>query len=170
MSACHDVAIFSSGAQTYVGSVVSASFVLSGVPTNAQLCLTFDASQIQDVPGTITTSDGLFRRTPLRSIPQLWHDPLSTFTFGEGRVQNMLYMAAPAPAAGDSGSGVAPGGGMGDVMVVLSLMDGGGIEARMIRGAPPAVSADASVSPPGDNLFAVFALTLQPACPFPLFP
>lgn len=130
-----------------------ADFVLSGVSTSAQFCLLLNADHLQDAPGNITTSDGMFRNAALRPIPQLWHDPLSTFNFGEGRIQNLLYIATPATGS--------------DVTVVLSLMDGGGVEARLVRGAPPAVSADASSTPTPTNLFAVFTLTLQQGvCPF----
>jgi hypothetical protein len=132
-----------------VGCVVGAGFVLSGVPTNEQMCLTFDATKLQTGPGTITTNDGLFSETPLRPIPQVWNDPLSTLTFGEGRTKNMLYMAHPA---GEAGAG-------GDVTVVLSLMQGGSVEVRLLRGAPPSPGDSGSPSPP--NVFAVFPLVLQ---------
>jgi hypothetical protein len=151
---CHDVSSFSTGSgNRYVGPVVPADFVLSGVGSSAQLCLLLDADHLQDAPGSISTSDGMFRGTALRPIPQLWHDPLSTFTFGEGRIQNLLYIATPTQGA--------------DVTVVLSLMDGGGVEARLVRGAPPAVAADASSTPTPTNVFAVFTLSLQQGvCPF----
>jgi hypothetical protein len=158
VSACHEVSSFSTGASSrYVGPVIPADFVLSGISSTAQLCLQFDADHIQDLPGTITTSDHLFQSTPLRPIPQLWHDPLSTFTFGEGRIQNLLYIATPTSDAGMPA----------DVTVVISLMDGGGVEVRLVRGAPPVAPPDASSTPPANNLFAVFSLTMQPgACPF----
>jgi hypothetical protein len=158
IAGCHTVSDFSTSSNTrYVGAVLPADFVLSGIGATAQLCLQFDADHLQDAPGNITTSDGMFRDTPLRPIPQLWHDPLSTFTFGEGRIQNLLYMATPVS---DSGMPA-------DVTVVLSLMDGGGVEARLVRGAPPVAPPNASSTPPATNLFAVFALTMQPeVCPF----
>jgi hypothetical protein len=158
LTACRDVSSFSTGTgNRYVGPVVPADFVLSGIGSSVQLCLYLDADHLQDAPGNITSSDGTFHATPLRPIPQLWHDPLSTFTFGQGRIQNLLYMAEPAA---DSGVRV-------DVTVVISLMEGGSIETRLLRGAPPVVSPGATTTPPATNLFAVFDLTLQPGtCPF----
>jgi hypothetical protein len=149
-AACTDLSDYSTtGNQQYVGCVVGAGFVLSGVPTTEQMCLTFDATQLQTGPGTITTNDGLFSQTPLRPIPQVWNDPLSTLNFGEGRNKNLLYMAHPA---GEAGAG-------GDITVVLSLMQSGGVEVRLLRGAPPLPGGSADASAP--NVFAVFPLTLH---------
>jgi hypothetical protein len=135
----------------YAGCVVPANFVLAGVRATTGMCVTFDADQLQTNPGTITTSDGRFQATPLRPIPQLWNDPLSSFTFGEGRTKNLLYMATPAADAG----------GGGDVTVVLSLMTGGNVEVRLLRSAPPLGLIDAG-GPSAPNVFAVFPLTLTP--------
>jgi hypothetical protein len=111
------------------------------------MCLVLDAEHLQDSPGTLTTSDGRFRATTLRPIPQIWHDPLSTLSFGDGRRQNLVYMATPLAASGDTQ----------DVMVVLSLMTEGGVEIRIVRGAPEsdAGAPDAGNPPP---LFGVFTL------------
>jgi hypothetical protein len=90
----------------------------------------------------------------MRPIPQLWNDPLSTFNFGEGRTKNLIYMATPSL---DAGGGA-------DITVVLSLMESGDVEARLVRGAPPVATTsavDASASGPASNVFAVFPLALQ---------
>jgi hypothetical protein len=135
--------------------VVPASFVLAGVANDVNLCLTLDTDHLQDGPGTVSTSDGMFEATPLRPIPQIWQDPLSTLNFGEGRLKNMLYMAAPQPDAGNPT----------DVTVVVSLMDSGNVEVRLVRGAP-SVSPDGAGTT-GASIFAVFTLEKQPtACPF----
>ena len=99
---------------------------------------------------TLTTSDGRFTNTALRPIPQLWHDPLSTLDFGDGRIQNLVYAVSPQP--GDAGAEEAQ-----DVFVVLSLMQSNRIEVRLLRGAP---QTDAGAPPPGVALplFAVFHL------------
>ena len=73
--------------------MVNAGFVLAGILPNTKLCLTLDTDHLQDAPGAISTDDGLFRKAPLRPIPQIWHDPLSTLTFGEGRLKNLVYVA-----------------------------------------------------------------------------
>lgn len=145
---CRDVGRFSSHDDHYEGDVVSGSFVRSGFADGVRFCLTLDTDHLQDGPGALSTSDGRFARAPLRPIPQVWHDPLSTMTFGEGRVQNLLYAVRPTSD-----------GGGGDVMVVLSLMQGGDVELRLVRGAPS--MDDAGTSTGGENLFSVAALERQ---------
>jgi hypothetical protein len=107
------------------------------------MCLTLDADHLQDAPGALSTDDGSFSRSALRPIPQIWHDPLSTLSFGEGRIKNLVYVATSI--TGD------------DVFVVVSLMQSGGVEVRLLRGAP-GLPADAGSSA-GGNLFAVFDLS-----------
>src|SRR5690242_19285886 len=107
---CRDVSRYSSHGDHYEGDVVKGSFVRSGVVEDAKMCLVLDADHLQDAPGTITSSDGRFRGTVLRPIPKIWHDPLSTLSFGDGRRQNLVYVATPLAASGDTQ----------DVMVVLS--------------------------------------------------
>jgi hypothetical protein len=147
---CRDVARFSSGNDHYAGGVVTGNFVRAGIPDDMRLCLTLDADHLQDGPGSVTSSDGRFAKTRLRPIPQVWHDSISTMSFGEGRVQNLMYVVTPV-------SGTEP-----DILIVLSLMQSGSVEARIVRGAPGAPDA-AAVAP---NLFAVFSLEREPGpCP-----
>jgi len=159
-SACQDLSSYSTTSKKqYVGCVEAADFVLAGVSPTMQMCMTLDATQLQTSPGTLTSSDGRFQATPMRPIPQLWNDPLSTFNFGEGRTKNLIYMATPSaqPEAGEAGGGA-------DITVVLSLMESGDVEARLVRGAPPVATTsavDASASGPASNVFAVFPLALQ---------
>jgi len=65
-------------------------------------------------------------------------------SFGDGRIQNLVYVATP-------------NGENADVMVVLSLMQSGGIEVRVLRGAP---QGDAAAAPIGQAppLFGLFTL------------
>lgn len=150
---CHDLSSFTTGTgNSYAGPVVQASFVLAGMDPSTNLCMTIDANQLQDSPGDISTSDGRFTTVPLRSIPQLWQDPLSTFSFGEGRLKNLLYVAT-ASMPFDDGKG-------NDVFVVVSLMQSGGVEVRLLRGAP-GLTVDGGPETTGGNLFAVFDLTRQ---------
>ncbi len=149
--ACRDVSQFSSRGGSYQGAVVNGSFVRTGVAEDTAACLTLDPDHLQDTPGTLTTSDGRFKATPLRPIPQIWHDPLSTLDFGDGRVQNLVYAATPI--VGDASPEEAQ-----DVFVVLSLMQQDRhVEVRLLRGAP---QADAGAIPAGvaSPLFAVFHL------------
>jgi hypothetical protein len=159
MSGCRDLSRFSSHGDRFQGGVVRGSFVRSGIGEFTEMCLTLDTDHLQDAPGVLTTSDGRFNGAPLRPIPQLWHDPLSTMTFGDGRIQNLVY--AVSPIVGDGSVAEAQ-----DVFTVVSLMEGGHVEVRLLRGAP---QADAGAPPPGTAaaLFAVFNLDRRPGpCAF----
>jgi hypothetical protein len=123
------------------------------------MCLTLDSDHLQDTPGAITTSDGRFRTAALRPIPQFFHDPLSTLSFGEGRLQNLVYAATPL--VGDAGESESQ-----DVIVIVSLMQTDHLEVRLLRGAP---QTDAGSPPPGVGapLFGVFNLDREPGpCAF----
>ena len=114
------------------------------------MCLSLDIDHLQDAPGSITTSDGRFKSTVLRPIPQIWHDPLSTLSFGDGRVQNLVYAAGPLVQ--DSGPEEVQ-----DILVVISIMQTDQLEVRLLRGAP---QADAGSPPAGvaPAIFGVFTL------------
>jgi hypothetical protein len=142
VAACRDNSRFSSHGDRFEGPVVQGSFVRAGFAENVKMCLTLDTDHLQDTPGTISTSDGRLKSVPLRPIPQIWHDPLSTLSFGDGRTQNLVYAAAPADVQ--------------DVMVVVSLMQSDNIEVRLVRGAP---EADGGTN---NSVFAVFNLEKQP--------
>lgn len=153
VSACRDLSSFSTGGDRFEGAVVSGDFVRAGVDVTTDLCLTIDTDHLQDAPGALSTSDGRFHLVPLRPIPQIWHDPLSTLSFGEGRLKNLIYVATASAPFGD-GNGE-------DVFVVVSLMQSGDVEVRLLRGAP-GTAADGGPTPAaGGNLFAVFALSRQ---------
>lgn len=148
LAGCRDLSSFSTGGDRYEGSVVQAAFVLAGIDAGTdggpRLCLSLDTDRLQDAPGKISTSDGRFSGSPLRPIPQIWHDPLSTLDFGDGRAKNLVYVAtASTPFADGSGS---------DVFAIVSLMESGSVEVRLLR---------------SDNVFAVFVLSRQKgACSF----
>lgn len=156
--ACHDISDFSTtSGGVYEGVITGADFVRAGLGASVRMCMTIDTSQLQTAPGSISTDDGLFEGTPLRPIPQYWQDPLSTFNFGEGRVENALYVAS----GNGNDAGLA-----GDVFVVVSFMIAGTIEVRLLRGAPSIASTGGSASGP-PNLFGVFSLSRNPGqCPF----
>jgi hypothetical protein len=150
---CRDVTRFSSSGDHFEGTVITGSFVRAGLDSQVRLCLVLDASDLQGTPGTVTSSDGRFSATPLRPIPQLWNDPLSTLTFGEGRVQNLMYVLTPAPSV-DA---------LGDIVTVVSLMQSGDVEVRLLRSAP-AIDGGAGAA----ALFGVFAPLSRVGgpCPF----
>jgi len=124
--ACRDLSRFTSGSDHFEGFVVQGSFVRAGIDENTELCLALDTDRLQDAPGTISSSDGRFHATPLRPIPQVWQDPLSTLSFGQGRLKNLMYAATPSPDAGDQQ----------DVFVIVSLMQSDNVEVRLLRSAP----------------------------------
>jgi hypothetical protein len=152
-SACRDVSGFSTNGDSYSGAVIDAPFILAGVDGGStSLCLTLDTNHLQDAPGSMSTSDGRFHAVPMRSIPQIWQDPLSTLQFGDGRLKNMIYVARATQPFGD-GEGD-------DVLVVISLMQAGDIEVRLIRSAP-ILAADGGAGPAVHNVFAVFDTNRQ---------
>jgi hypothetical protein len=152
IAGCRDASSYGNTGDHYEGDVVQAGFVRTGIDDGTHLCLVLDANHLQDAPGVISSSDGRFHGTALRPIPQIWHDPLSTFTFGEGRERNLLYIATPT-VDGSVGGNDSPRRVEADTMVIVSLMQGGSVEVRIVRGAP---AIDAGTD--GTSLFGVFAL------------
>lgn len=152
VAGCEDASRFTTTTDHYEGTVVEGNFVRAEIDAGTRMCVTLDADRLQDAPGFLSTSDGRFKHAPIRPIPQVWHDAVSTLSFGEGRERNVLYGASPDPA-------VDPGG---DVMLVLSLVASGDVEVRILRGAPPAPG-----SAPKSHIFAIFPLQRTPgACSF----
>ncbi|MDP8999550.1 MAG: hypothetical protein M3O46_05505 [Myxococcota bacterium] len=151
---CHDLSSYSTAGDHYDGRVVQADFVRAGVGGATMACLTIDADHLQDAPGAISTSDGRFHAVALRSIPQIWHDPLSTLSFGEGRLRSLLYIATASVSYGDAHGD--------DVLVVVSLMQAGDVEVRLIRGAPDLPTESGAAPSSSGSVFAVFDLTRKP--------
>jgi hypothetical protein len=147
LAGCRDLSSFSTFGDHYEGRVVQGDFVRAGVEATTNLCLTIDADHLQDTPGAISTSDGRFHAAVLRPIPQIWHDPLSTLTFGEGRLRNLVYVATTGGSAGGD-----------DVFVIISLMQSGDVEVRLVRGAPGLTPEGGLLPGAGGNVFAVFDL------------
>src|ERR1700680_3567650 len=142
---CHDLSSFPTAGAHYEGPVVQGDFVRAGVDVTARSCLTIDADHLQDAPGAFSTSDGRFHNVALRPIPQIWHDPLSTLSFGEGRLRNLVYVAtASTPFVDGHGD---------DVFIVVSLMQAGDVEIRMLRGAPGLQSDGGAVAGSTGNVF-----------------
>jgi len=154
---CRDNATrFTTHDDHFEGSIVTGRFVRSNLGDDVRMCVLLDGERLQDTPGTLTTSDGRFRGTPLRPIPQIWHDPLSTLTFGDGRARNLVYVATPAGAGADAE----------DAFVFVSLMENGEVEVRLLRGAPTG-TAEAGAPPRTPPLFGVFTLDRREgACSF----
>jgi hypothetical protein len=149
LSGCRDLSGFTTFPNDrFEGLVVDADFVRAGVAAGTSLCVTLNSDHFQDAPGALSTNDGRFHAVPLRPIPQLWHDPLSTLSFGEGRLKNLVYVVTATQTFGD---------GLGDdVFAVVSLMQSGGVEVRLLRGAPSVASDGGSAT---STVFAVFLLS-----------
>jgi hypothetical protein len=155
--ACRDVSRFSTGpGESYCGKLVDASFVRRGFIGIPRMRMTFDADRLGDSPGVLSTDDQLLSNAALRPLPELWHDPLSTFNFGEGRDKNLLFAVDPNDRARGP-----------TITVVVSLMHSGDAEVRLVRGAP-AVGDGTLDATDGTPLFGVFApLTREPGqCSF----
>jgi hypothetical protein len=145
LAGCKDIDRFSTEpGQSYCGKIVSTCMVRRGFGESVCMRMTFDAHHVSDRPGTLSTSDGMFDKTAMRAIPQLSHDPLLTFTFGEGREKNFLFVADPARADGGPA-----------INVVVSLMHSGDAEVRLIRGAAGGDELPCGLE--GPALFGVFA-------------
>lgn len=140
--------------ESFCGVVTSASFVRAGIPEGTKMRLELDAERLQSAPGRLWTtpfvSGEKLTAAELRVIPQLLHDPLSTLNFGEGRVKNAIAIA-DLPT-------VEPGRAPTQLMIVVSLLQSGDVEVRLIRGASP---GSAGGPEPAGQLFGVFRLQRQ---------
>jgi hypothetical protein len=163
---CTSTSRFSTSAgESYCGVVTSASFVRSpGIEPGTMMRLLLDADSLQDQPGQLWTGALLpgvgdkagpgFSGQTLRAIPQLVNDPLSTLTFGEGNVMSTIAIAEFQRT---------------DVMVVISMLQTGNVDVRLIRGDGRSSWDDGTPKPP--QIFGVFHLTKQPGdCGLPLHP
>jgi hypothetical protein len=152
---CADVSKWSTTpGQSYCGVVTGAKFVRVGIDEGTKLRLELDAEHLQTSPGKLWSDSFLldpvtkkpigerFDGLELRVIPELLSDPLSTLSFGEGRVKSAILVGDLRSADGKSTS---------EVMVFLSLMQSGDVEIRIVRGA-----AGSAPAPP--RLFGVFSM------------
>lgn len=140
--------------ESYCGAVTAASFVRAGIPEGTLMRLELDAEHLQSAPGRLWTTPFVSGErlvgAELRVIPQLLHDPLSTLNFGEGRVRNALAIA-DLPT-------IEPGRSDTQLTVVVSLLQSGDVEVRLIRGASPGTAGGPE---PAGQLFGVFRLQRQ---------
>jgi hypothetical protein len=122
---------------------------LSAVETGQLSSLSENNSAI---PGRLTSNDAelglcseggdpLFKSSPLRAIPQVYHDTLSTLSFGEGHDEDFFAWV-------DSTC-------QGTMLAIVSLLRNGDVEVRLFKPAPlPAPDAGPDKRPG----FALFAL------------
>jgi hypothetical protein len=147
LAGCEDVSEFTTApGESFCGAIVQGLSFRNGFGPGVRMRLNLDAEQLQQAPGILSTDDGLFVDTPLRPLPQLHHDALSTLQFGEGRVRNLMY--GVQPTAGSMG------------YAVVSLLENGDVEVRILRGAPP-MPGEPPLALDDPHLFGVFPLTRQ---------
>jgi hypothetical protein len=148
---CHDISRFDTGnGGPYYGAMVSTpsfqdGFLPDQVPKSLCLSLTLDTSKLTSQPGVVSSDDAagglcssqqepLFKNAPLRAIPQVQNDVLSTLEFGEGHEHDFFAWL-------DSTC-------QGTALSVVSLMKNGEVEVRLFKPAPlPPADANAAQRP-----------------------
>ncbi len=153
--ACTDVSRWNSEpGESFCGDVTAAEFVRAGVPEGMKMRLELDAEHLQSTPGRLWTtalpSGDKLTAAEMRVIPQLLHDPLSQLSFGEGRVRNAIAVA-DLPSAD-------PARPSSQLIVIISLLQSGDVEVRLLRGALGPTPSDAGPADPSGNVFGVFRL------------
>ena len=147
LSSCTDMHDFdTTSGESFCGSIVPGPFVRSGFAPGVSMRLHLHPESI-DRPGDLSTSDDQLQTATLHSLPEVQHDALDTIEMGEGRIRNMLY--AVQPARGSSG------------MAIVSLVDDGSVEVRIIRGVPSTGDTQNLTPPNGNYLFGLFLLNKQ---------
>jgi len=158
---CHSLDGFSTKpGYAYCGTIVGtqaldfqAGFVPAGQPPQLEVALTLDTEKLTSIPGILTSNDAnfglcsatgqaLFQDAPLRAIPEVDHDALSTLTFGEGHVHDFFAWV-------DSSC-------QGTLVAVVSLLKNNQVELRLfkpMRNPPP------DAGPAETPGFALFSLT-----------
>jgi hypothetical protein len=137
-SACDRFERYGTGRGSLEGAIEGASLVRAGFAEGTRVCLELDTGKLQSEPGSVSSTDGRFARTPLRPIPPLASDTLSNLSFADGQVRNLLF------AIRERGDATR------DALAIVSLLDDGRVELRLLDGAPGA---------PGlEPLYGVFAL------------
>ena len=140
--------------ESYCGTVTAGSNFLAGLPSGMTMRLTLDATELdgEASPGAVwATPDTagpspdarLFDGAPLRRIPALENDPLSTPDLGGGRDHTRLFALTPAPVGEDP------------FLAAISLRSDNGVEARLVR--PGTASPHAGQQP----VFSLFVLYKQ---------
>jgi hypothetical protein len=161
---CRDLDRFDTkGNAAYCGQLVSApdfheGFVPDGLPElRLTMKLTLDTSQLSSFSadkatqvGALTSNDAdlgfcsaggqaLFERAPVRGIPQVDHDTVSTLSFGEGHDEDFFAWA-------DSTC-------QGTMLALVSLLRKGDVELRLFKPAPLPPPGAGPEQRPGFALF-----------------
>ncbi|HEY4105271.1 MAG TPA: hypothetical protein VGM44_15345 [Polyangiaceae bacterium] len=160
---CHNLDGFTTKpGYAYCGQIVGTQaldfqtgFVAEGQPPTLSIALSLDTDKLTSLPGILTSNDAdnglcsstgqpLFQDAPLRAIPEVDHDALSTLSFGDGHVHDFFAWV-------DSTC-------QGTLVAVVSLMKDNQVELRLFKPMrlPPPDAGPAAT--PG---FAMFSLTAR---------
>lgn len=157
LTSCRDVDRFElKPGETYCGGLVYTPVFTSGLvpsekePPTLGLRLDLDVDNLSTQPGTLTTDDAkdgvcskqgkpLFDGAPLRTIPEVLHDPISLSEIGDGRDQN--FWTYVSSSCGHQ------------MMAVVSLMRSGGVEVRLFKPAAQGDEDTPATEAPGFGLF-----------------
>jgi len=161
---CRDLESFDSKpGEAYCGTIIGQpgfqeGFVKLKQPPDLELGLVLDVQRLTSRPGELSSNDALngmcaapgapqrlFDNAPLRAIPEVDHDVLSSLTFGEGHVHDFFAWV-------DSSC-------QGTMLAVVSLMKNDQVELRLFK---PARVPQAGATPFDEPGFAVFHLEAQP--------
>jgi hypothetical protein len=163
LSSCQSLARFDTqNGAAYCGSIVGAQFIRTpmesdvGFQRDLRLRLEIDTDHLTTVPGKITTDDAAdgpclpqatFEKANLRVTPEVVHDTLSTMTFEDGQVQNIVAWV-------DSTC-------RGPMLAIVSLVKNDHVDVRLLKpatGPPDTAKRDS---------FALFSLDrLENGCGF----
>ncbi|HEY2408488.1 MAG TPA: hypothetical protein VGI10_20925 [Polyangiaceae bacterium] len=159
LAGCRDLSHFDSKpGSAYCGAIIGTpdfqdGLIAAGQPPSLTLKLTLDTGKLNSEPGVLSsndkatglcssTGDPLFQDAPLRAIPQIDHDVLSTMSFGEGHDHDFFTWV-------DSRC-------QGPFLALVSLMRNDQVEVRLFKPGPiDATGANRSG-------FGVFPLSSQP--------
>jgi hypothetical protein len=142
---CQNLARFDTkNGAAYCGSIVDAQFIRTPPESDGfqrlRMRLEIDTDQLTTIPGKITTDDAAtnspdtagpcspqatFENASLRVTPEIVHDALSTMTFEDGQIQNIVAWV-------DSTC-------RGTMLAVVSLAKNDHVEVRLLKPAigPP---------------------------------
>lgn len=151
------------GEAAYCGDLVSGpsfhdGFIPAGQPALLRMALTLDTSQFNsssannqalpgnrlssnDVDSGLCSGDGqpLFDNSPLRAIPQVDHDEISTLTFGEGHDEDFFtYVDSTC---------------QGTMLGLVSLLRNGDVQLRLFKPMPLPAPDAGPEKRPGFALF-----------------
>src|SRR5450432_630590 len=170
VASCHNLDSFNSKpGDAYCGAIIGAAapasdpnkpafqagFVPEGQPPKLELALTLDTSKLTSEPGILRSSDALtglcsakseplFQDAPLRAIPEVDHDALSTLTFGEGHEHDFFAWV-------DSTC-------QGTMLALVSLLKNRQVEIRLFK---PARLPPSNAPPDQQPGFAMFPFHAQ---------